>query len=147
MEYGCQWNCRNGTFRIPPSTKLSGSERIGIIIGVFGFLVIVFAILLWIVPWKTFQALRRPLDLFDLYGYPGLALFLFGTRTTWRTEAYVLGKVNDEDAMNFKKSVQDECTMVSVAVSLSSVPVNSLMNSTSALRRQSLPKFLSLHCL
>lgn len=146
----------NSTFREPPApsptpsptprTKFSAGERNGIIIGVLGFMVIVIGIVFWIVPWKTLQALRRPLDLFDLYGYPGLALFLFGSRTTW-TEAYVLGKVNDEDAMNFKKSVQDECTMISVAVSLSSVIVDSLINSTSTLRPHSLPKFLSLHCL
>jgi hypothetical protein len=57
-------------------------------------------------PRKPIQALRRPHDLIELYGYPGLALFLFRSQTTWRTEAYVLGKVNDDNALNFKKSIQ-----------------------------------------
>jgi hypothetical protein len=62
------------------------------------------------------QTFRRPIDLFDLYGVSGIFLYLFGSRTTWRTEAHVLGTVSDDDALNFKKSVQDECTMISVAV-------------------------------
>lgn len=75
-------------------------------------------VVLWLVPLKTIQAVRRPLDLYRLYGYSSVVLLLFGSWTTWRTEAFVLGKVNDEDALSFKKSVQDECTMISVAVSL-----------------------------
>ncbi|OAL43353.1 hypothetical protein IQ07DRAFT_637092 [Pyrenochaeta sp. DS3sAY3a] len=59
----------------------------------------------------------RPFRLFQLYGASGLFLFVFGSRTTWRTQAYVLGKVDDDDALNFKKSVHDECTMISVAPS------------------------------
>jgi hypothetical protein len=62
------------------------------------------------------QTLRRPINLFDLYGLSGVFLYLFGSRTTWRTEAHVLGTMSDDDALNFKKSVQDECTMISVAV-------------------------------
>jgi hypothetical protein len=83
-------------------------ERNGIIIGlveVVGFTIVVLTVVYWIAPWKTVQALRRPLDLINLYGYlSGIALYLFGSRTTWCTEAYVLGKANDSDALNFKKS-------------------------------------------
>lgn len=50
-------------------------------------------------------------------GGPAALLYvLFGSRTTWRSEAHVLGTVNDQIALDFKKSVQDECSMVSVAV-------------------------------
>lgn len=62
------------------------------------------------------QTIRRPFDLFKLYGLPGIVLFFFASRTVWRTEAHVLGSMLDDDANNFKKSVQDECTMISVAV-------------------------------
>ncbi|KAH6721666.1 hypothetical protein BKA61DRAFT_591128 [Leptodontidium sp. MPI-SDFR-AT-0119] len=64
------------------------------------------------------QTIRRPIDLVDLYGVSGIFLYLFGSRTTWRTEAHVLGTVSDDDALNFKKSVQDECTMISVAAAI-----------------------------
>jgi hypothetical protein len=101
-----------------PPVKLTRGERNSIIVGSFGIVVSVLAALSCIVPWKTIQAFRRPYDLFKLYGYPSFALFLFGSRTTWRTEAYVLGKMNDNDALNFKKSVQEECTVISVAVRL-----------------------------
>lgn len=40
-----------------------------------------------------------------------------GSRTMWKVEVQVLSQVRDDDAMQFKKSVLDECNMVSVAVS------------------------------
>ncbi|CAI6332924.1 unnamed protein product [Periconia digitata] len=51
-------------------------------------------------------------------GGPGFILFIFGNRTVWRTEASVLGIMDDDDALGFKKSVQDECTMISVAAAI-----------------------------
>jgi len=65
--------------------------------------------------------LRRALTsirLLNLYGPSGFLLYYFGSLTTWRVEAQVLGRLDDDDAMGFKKSVQDEGTMVSVAVRL-----------------------------
>jgi hypothetical protein len=59
----------------------------------------------------------RAIRLLGLYGPSGLLLFWFGSKSTWRMEAQVLGELNDEDALAFKKCVQDECIMVSVAVS------------------------------
>ena len=59
----------------------------------------------------------RAIRLFGLYGPSGLLLFWFGSKSTWRMEAQVLGELTDEDALAFKKCVQDECIMVSVAVS------------------------------
>jgi hypothetical protein len=58
----------------------------------------------------------RPLHLFRLYGLGGLFLYAFGNRTTWCVQAQVLGNLENSDAETFKKSVQDECTMISVAV-------------------------------
>jgi hypothetical protein len=69
--------------------------------------------------WYIVFFFSRPVHLTKLYGPSGIILYLFGSRTTWRTEAHVLGRLNDSDARDFKKSVQDECTMISVAVSLS----------------------------
>lgn len=61
--------------------------------------------------------LVREFELVRLYGSLGIVVWLFGSRNTWRLQAQVLGKVKEEDAFSFKKSVTDECTMVSVAVS------------------------------
>lgn len=66
-----------------------------------------------------FVSVLRPFRLYGLYGALGALLFFFGSRTTWSVEAQVLGRLDEDDAMQFKKSVQDECTMVSVAVSTS----------------------------
>jgi hypothetical protein len=89
-------------------SAVEGIEIIGTVLAVMQTAQIVIQTLI--------QPLRRPIDLFDLYGVSGIFLYLFGSRTTWRTEAHVLGTVSDDDALNFKKSVQDECTMISVAV-------------------------------
>ncbi|KAH8593000.1 hypothetical protein B0O99DRAFT_516762 [Bisporella sp. PMI_857] len=60
----------------------------------------------------------RAIHLSRLYGIPAGVILLFGSRTTWRMQAEVLGKLNKEDAMAFKKSVQDESTMISVAAAI-----------------------------
>ena len=65
---------------------------------------------------SLFQVIRRAIPLFRLYGLPGIVLLFFGSRTTWRVEAQILGKLDDKEALEFKKSVQDECNMISVAV-------------------------------
>jgi hypothetical protein len=58
----------------------------------------------------------RVIELLKLYGLLGPVLYLFGNRNTWRLQAQVLGYLKDEDAFAFKKSVRDECAMISVAV-------------------------------
>ncbi len=63
-----------------------------------------------------FQAVR-PFELIRLYGPPGVILFYFGSRNTWRLQAQVLGELKKEDAFSFTRCVKDECTMISVAVS------------------------------
>lgn len=60
--------------------------------------------------------LVRAIELVRLYGTSGLYIYAFGSRATWRLQAQVLGQLRDEDAFAFKKSVTDECTMISVAV-------------------------------
>lgn len=71
------------------------------------------AILARIDPSKT-----RPFLYVELYGISGIFLWLFGNRATWKAECQVLSQVRDDDAKQFKKSVLNECTMVSVAVSI-----------------------------
>jgi hypothetical protein len=63
------------------------------------------------------KALYRAFSLVKLYGGGGIALWLFGNRSTWRLEAQVLGKLNDQDAFAFKSVVQGQSTMIAVAVS------------------------------
>lgn len=65
--------------------------------------------------------LARGFNFVKLYGISGLVLLFFGSRTTWHLEAQVLGrfhdgKLIDKHALAFKKTVSDECTMISVAV-------------------------------
>ena len=60
----------------------------------------------------------RGYRLFIWYGLSGIPLFLFGNRTTWRLQAQILGQVEDEDAMAFKSSVYNECTMIAISVSI-----------------------------
>lgn len=52
----------------------------------------------------------------NLYGVSGLTLLVFGNRTMWRLEAEILGGLRDSDAHAFRKSVQGQCNMISVAV-------------------------------
>lgn len=58
----------------------------------------------------------RGYQLCKWYGQFGIFLFLFGNRTTWRIQAQVLGELSDDDALAFKSSVYNECTMIAVAV-------------------------------
>lgn len=58
----------------------------------------------------------KGLRLCELYGSPGLFLFLFGNQTAWKLQAQIVGGIDDDAVMAFKKSVQDECTMISIAV-------------------------------
>ena len=58
----------------------------------------------------------RPLDFVRLYGISGAVVAVFGNRNIWELQAEVLGSRNDETAMTFRKSVQDESTTSAVAV-------------------------------
>lgn len=58
----------------------------------------------------------RGIRLWDLYGPSGIILNSFGSQAVWRIQAEIIGGMDDEAAMSFKKSAQDECTMISVAV-------------------------------
>jgi hypothetical protein len=59
----------------------------------------------------------RLISFMDMYGLPGFFLYLFGNRAVWPLEAQVLGALQDEDAHTFRRSFQDQCSMISVAVS------------------------------
>lgn len=58
----------------------------------------------------------RPADYVKFYGVYGVLLIVFGARNVWDIQAEVLGSRNDETAMAFKKTVQDESTTCAVAV-------------------------------
>lgn len=98
-------------FLLKATVIMSGVESFFIVGTIADVFASIFAVLELVI-----QHIRRPIDLFDLYGLSGIFLYLFGSRTTWSVEAHVLGIVSDDDALNFKKCVQDECTMISVAV-------------------------------
>ena len=51
------------------------------------------------------------------YGSTGLILCLFGNSEIWRVQVQVLQNTNEADVMNFKKAVQDECSILAIAVS------------------------------
>jgi hypothetical protein len=63
-----------------------------------------------------YSSLPQPIHFLEIYGLPGLCVFSFVSRSAWQTEARILGSVDDADTMQFKGSVQDECTMLAVAV-------------------------------
>lgn len=71
----------------------------------------------------TFSVLRQAFRLLSSisfftrnYGVIGLLLCLFDNRSIWRVQVRILRSNNDTDAMNFKRAVQDECSIIAVAV-------------------------------
>lgn len=58
----------------------------------------------------------RGYQLCKWYGQFGILLFFLGNRTTWRIQAQILGELSEDDALAFKSSVYNECTMIAVAV-------------------------------
>lgn len=61
-------------------------------------------------------SVRRVIGLVQLYGPSGIVLFIFGSFSIWNLEAKVLSQLDEESVDNFKKSILDECTMISVSV-------------------------------
>ena len=51
-----------------------------------------------------------------LYGISGILVEIFGNNDVWRMQAQVLGSLNDDDALTFRQSIQNECNMEAVAV-------------------------------
>lgn len=59
----------------------------------------------------------RPVQYVRIYGIiSGVVVTAFGARNVWDMQAEVLGSRNDETAMAFRKTVQDESTTCAVAV-------------------------------
>lgn len=52
----------------------------------------------------------------DIYGINGIVLWIFGNRSVWRSEVQLLRHRDDKEAMDFRKSAQDESSIVAVAV-------------------------------
>lgn len=76
--------------------------------------------------WAGVQATRgnveRIVALSHLYGPAGFIVAYFGSSSVWNVEAQIIGERNDKQALEFRKSIQDECSMIAVAVSLSIPP-------------------------
>jgi hypothetical protein len=64
----------------------------------------------------TARGIVRGYQACRLYGLSGIPLSIFGNRTTWRIQAQILGHLRNEDALAYKESVYNECTMIAVAV-------------------------------
>lgn len=53
----------------------------------------------------------------QLYGpVSGLAVAIFGNKSMWRMQADVLSSLDDIDALEFRKIIQDESAMVGISV-------------------------------
>lgn len=76
--------------------------------------------------WAGAQAtqgnVERIVALSHLYGPAGFIVAYFGSASVWNVEAQIIGERNDKQALEFRKSIQDECSMIAVAVSLSILP-------------------------
>ncbi|KAJ6138338.1 hypothetical protein N7471_004824 [Penicillium samsonianum] len=62
--------------------------------------------------------LKRILALIRLYGLSGMLVAFCGSSNVWQVEAKVIGELDDDQAIEFRKSVQDECSMIAVAAAL-----------------------------
>jgi hypothetical protein len=51
------------------------------------------------------------------YGVSGLFICIFGSPEIWRIQVQILGSSRDSDAMDFKRSAQDDSNIIAVAVS------------------------------
>jgi hypothetical protein len=63
----------------------------------------------------------------EQYGRSGPFVWIFGSREIWRVLAQVLRSTNDTDAMDFKKSVQDDSQVIALAVSVYPRPNQSIL--------------------
>ena len=50
------------------------------------------------------------------YGLAGFMICTFGSREVWRIQVQILGSTRDSDAMDFKRSAQDDSNIIAVAV-------------------------------
>ena len=55
------------------------------------------------------------------YGPSGIFIWIFGSREVWQMQMQVLGSLDDADAINFKKSIQQESSIIAVAVSIANL--------------------------
>jgi len=66
-------------------------------------------------PFKMLESLA----FFELmYGPSGIFISIFGSRDVWQMQMQVLSSLDDADAINFKKSIQQESSIIAVAVSM-----------------------------
>ena len=53
-----------------------------------------------------------------LYGPAGIFIYTFGSHEVWQIQTRVLGGLHEAEAMDFKKSIQEESSIIAVAVSV-----------------------------
>ncbi|MCJ1470696.1 hypothetical protein MMC07_009343, partial [Pseudocyphellaria aurata] len=68
--------------------------------------------------WSFRAYVSRAVSYVRLYGISGCVVEIYGTKNVWDMQAEVLGSRNDETAMAFRKSVQDESTSCAVAAAI-----------------------------
>lgn len=72
------------------------------------------------IAWAILDSTRRitfnVVDYARVYGISGLVLWLLGGNDIWQMQAQVLASLDDDVAMRFRNSIQEECTMKAVAV-------------------------------
>lgn len=64
-----------------------------------------------------FEAAEDAFFCLRTYGPVGLFVALFGNRSVWQLQAEVITLEDDNIAFSFKRSAQDECNIVAIAVS------------------------------
>jgi hypothetical protein len=52
------------------------------------------------------------------YRLPGLFICVFGSREIWRNQVQILASTRDSDAMDFKRSAQEDSNIIAVSVCL-----------------------------
>ena len=68
----------------------------------------------------TYYSFADPITWIQLYGpVSGLAVAMFGNKSVWRMQADVLSSLDDTDALEFRKIIQDESAMVGISVCFS----------------------------
>ncbi|APA10841.1 hypothetical protein sscle_07g056110 [Sclerotinia sclerotiorum 1980 UF-70] len=69
-------------------------------------------------PFGTIRRLLPTAQQWKWYGIGSISLQIYGNRTIWLLQARIIGQLQDEDALAFKKMACDECTMIAVAAAI-----------------------------
>jgi hypothetical protein len=67
---------------------------------------------------EVFHTLASFFFFISHYRLPGFFICIFGSREIWRIQVRILGSTGDSDAMDFKRSAQEDSNIIAVSVSL-----------------------------